>query len=181
MEADRRIERRAAGELLIYPARRRLLLWASLGLAFTIGGIWMLLWADPTTFIRSKGTIKAMGAFATLFFGGGTIFFAGRAASRRPIVIINDEGITSRETLYQLPFIRWEEITGVSIEEELGHRRLRFDLRDPETVIQRCASPISRNFHTRMLQSGRSILNVSEDQAAIPLDELQEEVETHLT
>jgi len=180
MEEDRRVERRATGELLIYPARRRLLLWAGVGLVFAIGGIWMLLWAEPTTFIRSKAMIKAMGAFVTLFFGGGTAFFLTRASSRQPIVVLNDEGISSRETVYQLPFIRWNEIEGVSIEDELGHRRLRFELRDPEAVIQRCGSPISRSFHTRMLQSGRSILNVSEDQAAIPLAELQKEVESHL-
>ncbi len=180
MEADRRVERRATGELLIYPARRRLMLWAMLGLVFALGGIWMLGWAEPTSFIRSEALIKAMGAFATLFFGAGTIFLLTRASSRRPVVVLNDEGITSRETAYQLPFIRWDEITGVSIEEELGHRRLRFELRDPEAVIQRCGSSISRSFHSRMLQSGRSILNVSEDHAAIPLDELQKEVENHL-
>jgi hypothetical protein len=168
MEADRRVERRATGELLIYPARRRLLLWASLGVLFTIGGAWMLGWAEPTPFIRSKAMIKAMGAFAS------------RASSRKPIVIINDEGISSRETLYQLPFVHWEEIAGVSIEDELGHRRLRFELHDPEAVIQRCDSSISRSFHARMLGSGRSILNVSEDRAAIPLDELQKEVESHV-
>lgn len=180
MDSDRRVERRTTGELLIYPARRRLLLWTLVGIVFTVGGVWMLGWAQPTTFIRSRAAIKAMGVFATLFFGAGTVFFLSRASSRRPLVILNDEGITNRETVYRLPFIRWEEILGVSIEEELGHRRLRFELRDPEGVIQRCGSPISRSFHTRMLQSGRSILNVSEDQAAIPLDELQKEVEGHL-
>lgn len=180
MEADRRIERRATGEILIYPARAKLLLWGSVGAVLAVGGIWMLFWAEPTTFIQSKAAIKAMGAFVTLLFGGGTVFLWGRATSRKPVVVLNDDGITSRESIYPLPFIRWTEISGVSIEEELGHRRLRFEVTDPKAVLERCTSSISRSYYNRMLESGRSILNVSEDQAAIPLDELQKDVESRL-
>lgn len=180
VHVDRRVERPTTGELLIYPARRRLLALSLIGIMFTICGIWMVGWADPTTFFQSELMIKVIGAFVTLFFGGGSLFLLGRAFSRRPLVLINNEGIANRETLHPLPFVRWEEVLGVSIEEEMRQRRLRFDLKDPEDVIGRCASPLSRAFHTRMLRSGRSIMNVSENHAAIPLDELRREVESHL-
>jgi hypothetical protein len=178
--AQRRVERRASGDLLIFPARRRLLGYALLGLVLTAGGVWMLGWAEPTTFIDSRAMIQASGAFVTLVFGAGTIFLIGRSSSRRPLVIINNEGILNRETVWDLPLIRWNEITGVWIDDELGHRRLRFDLRDPESVIRRCRSPLSRRFHTRILQSGRSILVVSEDHSAIPLAELKTEIDARL-
>ena len=142
MGPDRRVERRMPGELLIYPARHRLLVWGVLGLVFTLGGVWMLGWAEPTSFIRSEGMIRVTGAFVTLFFGAGTIFLLTRASSRRPLVVINDEGIACRESVYRLPFIRWEEIAGVSIEDgarppAASVRSSRSRRRDPTVSISR--------------------------------------------
>lgn len=177
---DRRVQRGPQGELFIYPARQRLIRLAILGLIMTLVGIWVLTVFEGNSYISGRILIKTMGTIGVILFGSATIWFLIRAFSRKPLLILSDDGVLNRESVYRLPLVRWSEIEGVEIGEEMGHPHLWFRLRDSEAVIRRCRSSVSRTFHGNNLKKGRPVMTVSQNHAGIPLDELRQEVERRL-
>ncbi len=149
-------------------------------LAATLVCLWMLFLAQPTSEVPSEALIKVVGAFGTALFGFAFVALSARSLSRRPLVVLNDEGIVDRESLFGLPLVRWSEVSGVDIEEEFGAQHLRIRLHDPQSVISRCRSPISRAVYRWGVRHDRPVVSVSQSHAGISLEELKVEIEARL-
>jgi hypothetical protein len=129
---------------------------------------------------QSQTFIRVVGAFGTVFFGLGTAVLFVRALSNRPLVILSAEGILDNESLFRLPLVKWSEIADVYIEDEQGEHYLRLRLNDPDAVVRRCRSPISRAVYRMGLRHDRPVMSVSRIHAGIPLEELKKEIEARL-
>ena len=178
--SGRSVRRGDDGRLEVFPASRRLGLAALGFLAATLVALWMLFLAEPTSYVRSEALIKIVGAFGTALFGFGFVALLARSLGNRPLVVLSDEGLLDTESLFRLPLVRWNEVSGVDIEEELGARHLRVRLHDPDSVISRCRSPISRAVYNWGVRNDRPVVSVSQSHAGIPLEELKTEIEARL-
>jgi hypothetical protein len=176
-----KVERSPSGELKVYPAGRRLRLAALLGVVMTAISLNALVSGEGSTFMPSGTLIKIFGALGVLFFGSGTIALLVRSFGNRPVVVLNKEGVLSTESIFRPPLVRWNEITDVAIDEEMGQRSLHFVLRDPEAVARRCRSPISRAVYGWAARSGKPVVSVSERHAGISLEELKKEAEARMS
>lgn len=72
---------------------------AALCTTFTVGGILMILSSQP------------WGLWIMLFFGSGALLLGGHTISRRPLLVINDHGITTNTK--QVGLIPWSDISEV--------------------------------------------------------------------
>jgi hypothetical protein len=109
----------------IFPTPLRLLGVILLAVLFAAFGAWLL----------SLGAVHTgvLGAFCLAYFGLTAIHLLRLLGTRRPIVVLDSNGITDRSILLSVPFVSWDEMTDF----RHGRRWVTVDVADPAAVRAR--------------------------------------------
>ena len=167
----------AAGDLVVYPPRKKLLL-PILGCAvFVLIGIQMVTRPTETFHFQSKGMVVAIGWVGLLFFGLGGLSLAIRALSPRPTLLIDQTGVTNRTNRASVPFIPWSDIVGTKISSVGDKDVLVIDVADPERLLATCRSPLRRSLVQKSFQDGYGVSSILEISVPQPLTTLQQRID----
>jgi hypothetical protein len=112
----------------MYAGRVRTGLFALISLMFTAGGV----------FLALSGESDDMGiAVATIvLFGACLLVFLHRMFTRRPVLVLDEQGITNRTSLSRPRFLPWSEIVGLhEARRGPGQSWIAVSVRDPERVL----------------------------------------------
>lgn len=81
--------------------------------------------------------VSPLGIFPCLFFVLGFVYFTLRLIKRKPILIVDDKGITDNSSAISVGFIPWEDVEDIVMDECLGNEFIEIKLVDEEKYIKR--------------------------------------------
>jgi|GEM_PF-1040454 hypothetical protein len=120
-------------ELLIYPARWRVLVNVVLYAAFIFTGLLLVAETAPMP--------RIIGAAVVVYFGILEIYALWRLAVRAPSLIVGPEGIYDNTAITGVGGIHWHEITSIAQKKNYLVRHIALELRDRDAVIERVPAP----------------------------------------
>lgn len=136
MASDERV-RHPTGEgddLTIYFDKSKVLIWVSLGIILTMGGV-------VATLVPSSGNpdtgLQIIGPLYILLMGSVTVGQISRLFSSSPRLVINHQGIRINSKLLGVGIIEWQEITGLLAYRAPWQTRLAIVLADPRAILSR--------------------------------------------
>ncbi|HEV8641720.1 MAG TPA: STM3941 family protein [Methylomirabilota bacterium] len=159
-------ERQRDQEIVIYPARGRLVTAAVLAAGFAVLSLAIVLL--PDTFRTNVGDRLIMGA-GVLFFGGLSLFLVLRL--RRPLLVISREGLIAHTPFLRSGLIRWNDVREVVIHRFMRQRFLGIVPASMDTLLAR-RSPAWRWLLRVNYGLTRAPINIPERLLPMSLEEL---------
>jgi len=94
--------------------KKKLVKFLILSFVFVAIGIWMLLSNHNSSngLLSNPVVRRAVAVLGILFFGAAAIIFIRRLASKKPAVIINDNGFIENASMFNWGLVSWGDITG---------------------------------------------------------------------
>jgi hypothetical protein len=167
----------AAGDLVVFPPRKKLLL-PILGCAVFVAISIEMVTSPTTTFhFQSKGVVVGVGWIGLLFFGLGGLTLVARAVSPRPTLLLDQRGLTNRTNRASIPFIPWSEIVGTTNGSVGGKDVLVVQVADPERLLATCKSPLRRALIEKSFQGGYGVSSILGIAVPGSLRDLQQRIE----
>lgn len=120
-------------QIMIYPARWRVLVNVVLYGAFIFTGLLLAAETEPMP--------RIIGGAVVVYFGILEIYALWRLAVRSPSLIISPEGLYDNSSITGVGGIHWHEITGIEQKKNYMVRHLAITVRDRDTVIDRVPIP----------------------------------------
>lgn len=122
-------------DFIVYAKRGRMKVLGFFSLLFVLVGIVisMISLTEPDPPIL----ILVIGIVCIVFFGYGFIYFVRELKSRKPVLIVSDEGMMDRSTALAAGLIRWEEISDLDFVDFGGQVFLAIYTFDPELIVNR--------------------------------------------
>lgn len=122
-------------DFIVYAKRGRMKVLGFFSLLFVLVGIVisMISLTEPDPPIL----ILVIGIVCIVFFGYGFIYFVRELNSRKPVLIVSDEGMMDRSTALAAGLIRWEEISDLDFVDFGGQVFLAIYTFDPELIVNR--------------------------------------------
>lgn len=74
--------------------------------------------------------------FGTIFMGYGTVYFAKRIKRKKPILIVNNKGITDYTSAISVGFIPWDDIERIYIGSQQGNKFIELQIKDEEKYLR---------------------------------------------
>jgi hypothetical protein len=149
----------------IFPTPLRLLCSTMLAILFIALGAWLL----------SLGAVAegVLGAFCLVYFGLMATHLLRLLGARRPIVVLDGNGITDNSLALSVPFVSWDEMTGF----RRGGRWVTVDVADPAAVLARIdpARRLLLVLNRRLNRGGVQFLTVGT--ARVSVDQLISEID----
>lgn len=146
---DRRYNGRMQ-ERIILPARKRLL--AVLGVS--LAGLLVSLTAALST--ESRVDSLLWGCVALPLCLVASLIIAARLTNPRPLLRLDETGLTENSTLLSPGFLAWSEIAGADVYDHFGQRFLRIRLADPHRVQARL--PSWQRLLVRLNRAGTNVI-----------------------
>jgi hypothetical protein len=119
-------------DFVVFPSRRKLLLYAVGALIFIAGGIFILRTPSIPWFDKVIG-----GYGGVAFFGLCLVYLLYRVIKPSPSLIINHEGIFDNASALGVGLLRWSEIADVQIYQFLNQRFLGIVPTNVDRVLER--------------------------------------------
>lgn len=120
------------------PKQKFLLLFAGAS-AFVAAGFWLM--SKPV--YAGRWDVMLAGWFGVMFFGVCAAFFAWRMVSSRPLLVIDDKGLTEYASAIAAGFIPWPEIRAADMASFLGQEYIAIHVIDEDKYVARCG-PVKR-------------------------------------
>lgn len=144
-------------EVRFGPNRRRYAVALAGSAAFVVLGVALTLYS------RDRGAAERMGtwiscALAITFFGLCGAFAAVRLFDRRPAIILTGEKLINNSAALQINEVLWSEMAYAEIIPSTNQRFLIIHLKDPETVLARQSTVVSKAQGANMSMYGSPIL-----------------------
>lgn len=166
----------AEGQLVIYPRRWKLLLFAMGALAFVLGAFWI------GGFLGEVYTNPAVAAIATYagipFFGFCFVYLLYRLIVRKPALVVSEEGIQDNVSALSAGMIRWEEIKAVRTRWFGTQQMIVIALKDEQTFLSH-QNPVKRV----LMRANRSLIgyvvNIPQNILPVPADEVVREIKRY--
>ncbi|MDE6469983.1 MAG: hypothetical protein K2L19_03055 [Eubacterium sp.] len=73
--------------------------------------------------------------FGTIFMGYGAVYFAKRIKRKKPILVVNDKGITDHTSAISVGFIPWDDIERIYIGSQQGNKFIELQIKDEEKYL----------------------------------------------
>lgn len=116
-------------------------------------GLWLIQIADTQT--RYDPTyLKVLSAAMIVFSGLCTIYYFTKFFDKKPGLVINDEGIIDNASAVCAGLIKWENITGVSINEIYGQKFLAIYINNVDEIISK-----QRGFKKAVMSLNKNYFN----------------------
>lgn len=161
-----------SNDYVIFPSTKKMISASFISLLFTVGGAVFIL----LTFI-SEGDIftillvRFIGIISFLFFGLCLTYFSGRLISKKPALIITDEGIYENSSYIGAGKIKWHEVKDAYIYEYMGEKMLGIETYDPDLVISR-----KSGFKKFLVKTNKKLINsqisIPQNGVSITLEEI---------
>ncbi len=152
-------------EIEIPLSKTKIILLLIGALVFVAAGSWGIL--EPERFASyryPKNIVLIIGIASISFFGTCFVFIAKKVFSRKPGLIINENGIIDNSNATSVGLIDWEDITGMKTLKISSSKIIVIKTSKPEKYIRRSKNIISRNAmkaNHRMYGSPLSIISNS--------------------
>ncbi|MDE0780326.1 MAG: hypothetical protein OSB67_06180 [Alphaproteobacteria bacterium] len=151
-------------EILIYPARWRVLVNVVLYGAFVFTGFALIATPDQIS--------RLVGSAAVVFFGLLLTYAVLRLLLRAPSLVINEQGITDNASLTSVGLIAWDEITGIARKKNYLVHHIAITVRDRDTVVMRV--PLPRRWLVEMMDIiAQGNINITPGFLGSQLDEVE--------
>lgn len=151
-------------KLLLYAKRSRLLLLFLGAVALTANGLWVALQLPALP-------LGLVGWFGVAFFGLGAVVLAKRLVIRRPILVVDRQGIVDAAQFVAAGRIDWEEIEAVSISATGKQRFLGIHVRDVAALEAR-KSPLHRWVIRANARFGHAPVTLPQSLLPMPVEQL---------
>ena len=156
----------------------RLLALCAVGLFFEASGV-LALRSTLNGRIRTVGSGVLLSMMVLTIVGG--IYFVYRLVSTRPLLVINQEGITDRSSLGGVGLLRWEEISDVEPLVVGGQPFISILTRDPDAVVARQRFALKRALLRANRRMGWGVASISANVLPVSvnqaIDSIREEME----
>ena len=123
-------------DLLVFQNDKKSLLYIFGSFVFVIIGLWMLIAEDLILF-------RIIGVVCFLYFGLCTVLYVVKLFSKKPMLVVNEKGITDNTGATSLGFMPWTDIKEIKMISKA--RSIEVVLFDEEKYLSRL-SPIKRIF-----------------------------------
>jgi hypothetical protein len=120
---------------IVYPKRRRIFIYSLVSLFFVALGVMFLYIASIA--YGDVWVLRVVGIISIVFFGFCLLYYVYSFLSKKPSVIINDEGIQDNSSFLAAGMIKWEEILDIQWVNYQGQVFLGLVTHDPLLIINR--------------------------------------------
>lgn len=151
-------------ELRLFSKRSRLLLLLAAGAALTGTSAWLAFGFPPSV-------MSVVWWLGIVFFGLGTVMMLTRLLIRRPILIVDREGIVDRAQLIAAGRVTWDEIEGLSISTVYGQTFLGIHVHDLAALLAR-KSLLQRLAIRSNTSFGYAPINLPQSLLPVPVEKL---------
>ena len=157
-------------ELTIYPKHGGLILTSFIFVLLGLGFLILALIAEGSLAVLTL--IGSIGVISTLIFGAALIFFIYRVVSKKPAVIVNDQGIHDYSSFTSCGTIHWEDIEDIRLYIFMGQSFIGIVPKDKEHFLagQRGFKKLLMKLNSRM--AAETPINIAQSGLPIHLEEL---------
>ena len=129
--------------IIIYSQKNRLVFFLFISLAFLAAGLFMLFYTDQISssafarvvFLGSSALIKIAGILISLLSGAAAFRYLKLLFDSKPLLLVNQEGISDYSSLSALGFIPWEDIADVQLTDYSNNLFISLVLKEDEPYL----------------------------------------------
>lgn len=168
-------------EIRIPLSKTKIILLLIGALIFILGDAWGVI--DPERFSSitfSKNAVSISGLAGVLFFGLCFVFIAKKVFSRKPGLIINNDGIIDNSNATSVGLIAWDDITGMKPLEIASSKILVIMTSNPEKYIEHSKNIISKKAMKANYKMYGSPLSIISNSLKIKFSELENLIEEQI-
>lgn len=122
----------------IYFSKKKIILFLLASIAFVGIGAWFIIDPPPVRVLmmESPGELAVLGYITAIFFGVIAVFMIKKLFDNRPAIIIDDEAIDDRSSMFPAGYVVWKDIKSVAVIDVKGQTMIALVLYDPEPYLQ---------------------------------------------
>ena len=170
------------GQIEIQLSKKKLILMLVGSIAFVLLGLWLIIEADNLTGWRAKNPTytRIIAIVGVLFFGACAVFIVRKLFDNKPVLIIDNVGLTDNSSGVTAGQILWSDVKSIKVIEIHRQKLIMFKVKNPQDYIDRQASGLKRKMMQMNFNMYGTPLSISSNSLQIKFDELLNVLNNHL-
>lgn len=145
--------------------------------AFVVAGVFITIFPDKfaVTSIRftNPQIIRTVGIICVLYFTATGIYGVKKLGDKKIGLLINDEGITDHSSASSIGLIKWEDISGIRVQEIMSTKLLLIDVFQPEIYIEKAKNKLQSRLMKANLKASNTPLSITANTLKYDFDALE--------